>query len=99
MNNQLHQAISSGSGPVDATFKAIEKIAQTQASLALYSVNAITEGTDSQGEVTVRLQHKGKVFNGLGADTDIIMASAKAYLDALNRCGDVAKSHPQQHTV
>jgi 2-isopropylmalate synthase len=99
VNNQLHQAHSSGSGPVDATFKAIEKIAQTQASLILYSVNAITKGTDSQGEVTVRLQHQGKIFNGLGADTDIIMASAKAYLDALNRCGHVAKSHPQQHTV
>lgn len=99
VNQQLQQASSSGSGPVDAIFKAIEKIAHSQTKLALYSVNAITEGTDSQGEVTVRLQHQGQVFNGQGADTDILIASAKAYVDALNRCGQGSKSNPQQLTV
>ena len=76
---------SSGSGPVDAAFKAIESIADSRAELLLYSVNAITTGTDAQGEVTVRLARDGKVVNGQGADTDIIVASAKAYLNALNK--------------
>ncbi|WP_374260586.1 2-isopropylmalate synthase [Zoogloea sp.] len=76
---------SSGSGPVDAAFKAIESIASSGAELLLYSVNAITTGTDAQGEVTVRLSKDGRVVNGQGADTDIIVASAKAYLNALNK--------------
>jgi len=78
-------AESEGDGPVDATFKAIEIIAKSGAELQLYSVNAITTGTESQGEVTVRLQKAGRIVNGLGADTDIVVASAKAYLAALNK--------------
>ncbi len=78
-------AESGGSGPVDAAFKAIESIATSGAELELYSVNAITSGTDSQGEVTVRLSRDGRIVNGQGADTDIIVASAKAYLSALNK--------------
>ena len=78
------QAEAEGSGPVDAAFKAIENIAQSGTDLLLYSVNAITSGTDSQGEVTVRLEHAGRVINGNGADTDIVVASVKAYLNALN---------------
>ncbi|HEX8962689.1 MAG TPA: 2-isopropylmalate synthase [Rhodocyclaceae bacterium] len=74
-----------GSGPVDATFKAIEEVASSGASLLLYSVNAITTGTDAQGEVTVRLSKDGRIVNGQGADTDIIVASAKAYINALNK--------------
>ena len=73
-----------GSGPVDAAFKAIESVAQSGADLLLYSVNSITTGTDAQGEVTVRLSRDGRIVNGQGADTDIIVASAKAYLNALN---------------
>lgn len=73
-----------GSGPVDAVFKAIEKIVQSGADLQLYSVNAITQGTDSQGEVSVRLEKDGVIVNGVGADTDIVCASAKAYVHALN---------------
>jgi len=85
-----------GSGPVDASFKAIESIVNSGAELQLYSVNAITSGTDSQGEVTVRLDLGGKIVNGLGADTDIVIASAKAYLHALNLLGaNVVKAHPQ----
>ena len=74
-----------GSGPVDASFKAIEQVAQSGAELQLYSVNNITSGTESQGEVTVRLALDGRIVNGLGADTDIVVASARAYLNALNK--------------
>ncbi|MBP7079515.1 MAG: 2-isopropylmalate synthase [Rhodocyclaceae bacterium] len=76
---------STGSGPVDATFKAIERVAKSGSELLLYSVNAITTGTDAQGEVTVRLMRDGRIVNGQGADTDIVAASAKAYLNALNK--------------
>ncbi|NMG28478.1 2-isopropylmalate synthase [Aromatoleum evansii] len=85
-----------GSGPVDAAFKAIEAVAKSGTELLLYSVNAITTGTDAQGEVTVRLSQDGKVVNGQGADTDIIVASAKAYLNALNKLhGKFEKLNPQ----
>ncbi len=76
---------SQGSGPVDAAFKALESVAKSGASLLLYSVNNITSGTDSQGEVTVRLSREGRIVNGQGADTDIVVASAKAYINALNK--------------
>ncbi len=65
----------------------------------LYSVNNVTEGTDSQGEVTVRLSKDGRIVNGMGSDTDIVVASAKAYINALNKMG--AKSqrmNPQYGT-
>jgi len=81
-----HHAQSEGNGPVDASLKAIEQKIGSGAELLLYSVNAITSGsTESQGEVTVRLQLGGRVVNGVGADPDIVVASAKAYLAALNR--------------
>jgi 2-isopropylmalate synthase len=84
-DRELH-AQSEGNGPVDASIKAIESKLETGAELLLYSVNAITSGsTESQGEVTVRLQHGGRVVNGVGADPDIVVASAKAYLSALNK--------------
>ena len=79
------RAQSVGSGPVDAVFQAIEKDSNSGAQLQLYSVNAITEGTESQGEVTVRLAKNDHVVHGQGADTDIIVASAKAYLSALSK--------------
>jgi len=79
------KAQAQGSGPVDATFKAIESVAKSGADLLLYSVNNITSGTDSQGEVTVRLAKDGRIVNGQGADTDIVVASAKAYINALNK--------------
>jgi 2-isopropylmalate synthase len=81
-----HHAESDGNGPVDASLKAIESKVRTGSEMLLYSVNAITSGsTESQGEVTVRLQHGGRVVNGVGADPDIVVASAKAYLAALNK--------------
>ncbi|NMM06768.1 2-isopropylmalate synthase [Polaromonas sp.] len=76
---------SDGNGPVDATLKAIESHVNSGAEMVLYSVNAISGSTESQGEVTVRLQNSGRVVNGVGADPDIVVASAKAYLSALNK--------------
>jgi 2-isopropylmalate synthase len=81
-----HHAESDGNGPVDASVRAIESKVKSGAEMLLYSVNAITSGsTESQGEVTVRLQLGGRVVNGVGADPDIVVASAKAYLSALNK--------------
>ena len=76
---------SDGNGPVDASLKAIEAHVHSGAEMVLYSVNAISGSTESQGEVTVRLQNSGRVVNGVGADPDIVVASAKAYLAALNK--------------
>ncbi|MFL6692698.1 MAG: alpha-isopropylmalate synthase regulatory domain-containing protein, partial [Ramlibacter sp.] len=76
---------SDGNGPVDASLKAIESHVRSGAEMVLYSVNAISGSTESQGEVTVRLQNSGRVVNGIGADPDIVVASAKAYLSALNK--------------
>lgn len=93
-------AESEGGGPVDASFKAIEKIIGSGCGLQLYSVNNITSGTDSQGEVTVRLEKGGRIVNGQGADTDIVIASAKAYINALNKIMEPAeRAHPQTGDV
>ena len=85
IGGQEHVCQSDGSGPVDATFKALESVCHSEATLLLYSVNNITSGTDAQGEVTVRLSKAGRIVNGQGADTDIVVASAKAYINALNK--------------
>ncbi len=92
---ELYDSSSGGDGPVDASFKAIEKLAKSDTQLKLYSVNAITAGTDSLGEVTVRLKKGGRIVNGQGADTDIIVASVKAYLHALNLIQNPDRLHPQ----
>ena len=90
------QSSAAGSGPVDAAFKAIESQVNSHTELQLYSVNNITSGTDSQGEVTVRLQREGHIVNGQGADTDIVIASAKAYVNALNKIiRREERAHPQ----
>ncbi len=90
------QAEAYGSGPVDASFKAIEAMVHSEAQLQLFSVNNITSGTDAQGEVTVRLLKDGRIVNGQGADTDIVVASAKAYLSALNKLlSKLERAHPQ----
>lgn len=98
--NQGHvqvQGESDGNGPVDASLKAIESVVHSGAEQLLYSVNAITTGTESQGEVTVRLSKGGRIVNGVGYDPDIIAASAKAYLAALNKLHDPSteKLNPQ----
>ena len=90
------EAEAEGGGPVDATFKAIESIVKSQSELLLFSVNNITSGTDSQGEVTVRLTKGGRIVNGQGSDTDIVVASAKAYINALNKLlSKLERAHPQ----
>ena len=95
-NGVEHKSESDGGGPVDASFKAIEKIVNSGAELLLYSVNNITSGTDAQGEVTVRLSRGGRIVNGQGADTDIVVASAKAYLNGLNKLHSRhERAHPQ----
>jgi 2-isopropylmalate synthase len=85
-----------GNGPVDATVNAIESTVASGAELLLFSVNAITTGTESQGEVTMRLTKDGRIVNGVGADPDIVVASAKAYLNALNKLqSKVERLNPQ----
>ena len=87
---------ATGDGVVDASYKAVESIAPSKSRLLLYSVNNITTGTDAQGEVSVRLEKEGRIVNGSGADTDIVIASVKAYVNALNRLNQSQLSvHPQ----
>ncbi len=88
-------AEATGSGPVDAVFKAIESVANSGATLELYSVNAITKDTESQGETTVRLSKNGKIVNGQGADTDVLIATTRAYLSALSKLDKDAKVKAQ----
>ena len=95
-NGKERRAEADGSGPVDASFKAIEAMVASGTELLLYSVNNITTGTDAQGEVTVRLSRGGRIVNGQGADTDIVIASAKAYINALNKLhSKLERAHPQ----
>ncbi|MDQ6961971.1 MAG: 2-isopropylmalate synthase [Mariprofundaceae bacterium] len=89
INGKTHHATARGDGPVDAAFKAIRSLIEPAGKLLLYSVNAITSGTDAQGEVTVRLQEGNRVVNGQGSDTDIVLASAYAYIAALNKLPDM----------
>ena len=96
VNGEEKQTSCSGSGQVDAAFKAIEALVNSGTELELYSVSNITSGTDAQGEVTVRLKLNGRIVNGQGADTDIVIASAKAYINAVNRIiQPEERAHPQ----
>ncbi|SIT72516.1 2-isopropylmalate synthase [Ectothiorhodosinus mongolicus] len=100
VEGEERQGEAEGGGPVDAAFCAIETVVDSGTRLLLYSVNNITSGTDAQGEVTVRLEKAGRIVNGQGADTDIVIASAKAYLNALNRfVGPDRRAHPQRGDV
>ncbi|MES0371982.1 MAG: 2-isopropylmalate synthase, partial [Mariprofundaceae bacterium] len=85
IEGEIHKATAQGDGPVDAAFQAIKSLVEPKGKLLLYSVNAITAGTDAQGEVTVRLQDGDHIVNGQGSDTDIVVASAKALIAALNK--------------
>jgi len=76
---------ATGDGPVDAAFNAVKELFPHTARLQLYQVHAVTQGTDAQAEVTVRLEEKGRTVNGQSADTDTIVASVKAYVNALNK--------------
>jgi 2-isopropylmalate synthase len=97
MDGKEYACEANGDGPVDATVNAIEKQVVSGAELVLFSVNAISSGTQSQGEVTMRLSRAGRIVNGVGADPDIIVASAKAYLSALNKLhSKLDRVNPQQ---
>lgn len=91
IDGQAHQEAGFGDGPVDATLKAIKKIIKTNSKLLKFYVNAITGGTDAQGEVFVKLEEKGSTVIGKGVDTDVIVASGKAYVNALNKLEYVKK--------
>jgi 2-isopropylmalate synthase len=86
IDGQHHTIQSTGNGPVDATFNAIKTLIPHEAKLGLYDVHAVTEGTDAQAEVSVRLEDAdGRLVTGRAADPDTLVASAKAYLSALNK--------------
>jgi 2-isopropylmalate synthase len=96
IDGEEHTSEGRGDGPVDATVNAIESEVGSGAELVLFSVNAISTGTQSQGEVTMRLSKDGRIVNGVGAHPDIIVASAKAYLSALNKLhSKVERVNPQ----
>ncbi|MDM3871985.1 2-isopropylmalate synthase [Porticoccus sp. W117] len=89
-----HDLKGEGNGPVDAVFKAIEGLANSGCELELYNVNAVTAGTESQAEVKVSLNKGDRKVNGSGADLDILVASAKAYINALNALGREERTNP-----
>jgi 2-isopropylmalate synthase len=97
IDGKVKKAAMIGSGPVDATFKTIKKMTKSQASLLSFTVGAITGGTDAQGECTVRLELDGREALGQGAHPDIIVASAKAYINALNKLAIVMKKKVSAH--
>jgi len=82
-----------GAGPVDAVYQAINRVIGVPNELIEFAIKAVTEGIDAIGEVTIRIRSDGQVFTGRGADTDIIVASAKAYMNALNRLIAIKREH------
>jgi 2-isopropylmalate synthase len=92
VNGEMMVAEASGDGPVDATFKAIRSLIPHDAKLQLYQVDAVTEGTDAQAEVLVRLEKNGNVFDGHAAHTDTMAASAMAYVNALGNMNEIAQN-------
>jgi 2-isopropylmalate synthase len=85
IDGQEHSVHATGDGPVDAAFNAVNKLVPHEARLALYQVHAVTEGTDAQATVSVRMEEGGKIVTGQSADTDTIVASTRAYVNALNK--------------
>ena len=90
---------ATGTGPVDAVYQAINRIVKVPNKLTEYRVNAITEGIDAQGSVTIRIEQDGETYVGRGSDTDIIVASAKAYMHALNRMLDITGTEASKTTA
>ena len=80
-----HQTSQTGDGPVDASFNCIKELVPHNARLQLYQVHAVTEGTDAQATVSVRMEEDGRIVTGQSADTDTVVASVRAYIHALNR--------------
>jgi len=85
INGEQKEGAAIGVGPIDATYRAIAQLTGTNSRLLFFSVSSITGGTDAQGDVLVRVEDEGRVVIGYGLDPDIITASGKAYLNALNR--------------
>jgi 2-isopropylmalate synthase len=85
VRDEMREGASVGDGPVDAACKAISSVTKTSAKLARYEIRAVTSGTEAMGEVAVQLEENGRRVNGRGASTDVIEASAKAYIDGLNK--------------
>jgi 2-isopropylmalate synthase len=99
LDGKERETEADGDGLIDAAFRAIERAANSGAQLALYAVRNITDGSDSQGDVSVRLARKGQEATGRGVDTDIVAASVKAYLNALERLAVAEKKRHPQHVV
>ncbi|HZT08461.1 MAG TPA: 2-isopropylmalate synthase [Chloroflexota bacterium] len=93
-NGEEHLEVATGTGPVDACYRAIARIVDLPVRLAEYSVHSVTSGIDALGEVSVRIESGGRTFHGRGADPDIIVASAKAYLNALNKAAAAPQNVP-----
>ena len=85
IDGKIKSTSKEGDGPVDAIFQSIKTLCDTEAHLVLFKIDAVTKGTDAQAEVTVRLEEDGKTANGQGADTDTLVAAARAYVHALNK--------------
>ncbi len=83
-----------GTGPVDAVYKAINRVINIPNELIEFSVKSVTAGIDAMGEVTIRLRHEGRIYSGYAANTDIIVASARAYVSALNRLYAALQAEP-----
>ena len=84
---------ATGTGPVDAVYEAINRVVQVPNKLTEFRVDAVTEGIDALGDVTIRIEKEGRTYIGRGSDTDIIVASAKAYMNALNRLLAIERSN------
>jgi 2-isopropylmalate synthase len=98
INGRSVQAAGYGNGPIDAAYNTISNLTGTASELLRFSISALTGGTDAQGEVTVRLRENGLLALGRGADPDIITASAKAYINGLNRL-EYLKTHPVEEAA
>jgi 2-isopropylmalate synthase len=98
INGRMVQDAGYGNGPIDATYNTISKLTGTASELLRFSISALTGGTDALGEVTVRLRENGLLALGKGADPDIITASAKAYINGLNRL-EYLKNHPVEEAA
>ena len=85
IDGTVHQDVGVGDGPVDAIYKIVKRMVKTNSKLLKFSVNSITRDMDAQGEVFVKIEEKGSTVIGKGTDTDIIVASSKAYINALNK--------------
>jgi 2-isopropylmalate synthase len=99
IHGRLVQGAVEGTGPIDAVYNIISKLTNTKSELLRFTISALTEGTDAQGEVTVRLQEDGIVALGKGADPDIITASALAYINGLNRLEYLKANPPKEEAV